>query len=59
LTQNELGIGPLSPELSPVSIGEYEANAELGYAGDWEVAVRVRISDFESIAGTVMLAVTE
>jgi copper transport protein len=59
LTQDELGIGPLSPELSPVSIGEYEANTELCYAGDWEVAVRVRVSDFESIAGAAMLAVTQ
>jgi len=59
LTQDELGIGPLDPELSPVSLGEYEATAELGYAGDWEVAVRVRVGDFESLAGTAVLTVTE
>lgn len=52
LTQPELDIGPLRPELEPVYIGEYQGSVELSYPGEWQVDVRVRVSDFDSVSGS-------
>lgn len=57
LTQPELDIGPLRPTLSPIYIGEYQATVELSYPGEWRIDVRVRVSDFESVAGTAVVTV--
>ncbi|WP_116999604.1 copper resistance protein CopC [Desertimonas flava] len=55
LTQPDLDIGPLRPELAAVYIGEYETTVELSYAGEWEIGIRVRVSDFDSISGSTSL----
>jgi len=58
LRQPELDIGPLEPTLSPRYIGDYEASVDLSFPGDWDLTVKVRVSDFESATGstTVTLA---
>jgi len=45
-------IGPLRPEVRPVYIGQYESTAELGFAGVWDITVRIRVSDFASETAT-------
>ena len=52
LTQPELDVGPLRTDVTAVYIGEYEATVDLSYAGEWDVEVRVRVSDFDSVAGS-------
>lgn len=57
LTQPELDIGPLRPELTAVYIGEYQANVELSYPGAWTIDIRVRVSDFDSVSGSTAIEV--
>ncbi len=59
LTQPALDVGPLKPEvlLSP-GPGEYQVVTDLAYDGDWEITVRVRVSDFVSAAGTGTLTIS-
>lgn len=54
-----LDVGPLEPALSPRYIGDYEAAVDLPFAGSWEVSLRVRVSDFESVAGSTTLDIGE
>ena len=51
------GIGPLRPEVLPLGIGRYQANADLGFAGSWELSIRVRTGEFESVVGTTTVAI--
>ena len=50
-------IGPLRPEVLPLGIGHYQANADLSFAGSWELSIRVRTGEFESVVGTTTLAI--
>ena len=52
LTQEALDIGPLEPPvlLSP-GPGEYQVITDITQPGDWTITVRVRVSDFVSVAG--------
>jgi hypothetical protein len=52
-------VGPLEPTMEPRYIGVYEASVDLSFPGDWDVAVRVRVSDFESVSGTATLTIGE
>lgn len=56
-TQTALEIGPLRPDVGALNIGRYEATADLGVAGDWELVVRVRVSDFESATATGVVTI--
>ena len=38
-----LDVGPLQPEVVPLGIGRYQATADLGFAGTWDLSIRVRI----------------
>ncbi len=52
-----LEVGPLQPEVLPLGIGRYQATADLGFAGRWDLSIRVRISEFESVAGTTTVTI--
>lgn len=56
-TQTALDIGPLRPDVRAVNIGRYEATADLGVAGDWELVVRIRVSDFDSATATGVVTI--
>lgn len=56
-TQPSLDVGPLEPEMTPRYIGVYDAAVDLSFPGDWDVVVRVRVSDFESVSGTATLTI--
>jgi copper transport protein len=49
-------IGPLRPEVVPLGIGHYQANADLSFAGSWELTIRVRTGEFDSVVGTTSVA---
>lgn len=57
IVQPNLDVGPFDIELTPVYIGQYEGTIDLGYPGEWEFEVRVRVTDFTSVAGDVIIAV--
>jgi copper transport protein len=59
LTQAELDVGPLAAELAPVAIGDYRATVDLAFAGTWDVAVRVRVGEFDSASGSGAIEVAE
>jgi copper transport protein len=50
-------VGPLEPDVLPLAIGRYQATVNLGFAGTWELSVRVRIGEFESVAGSAALVI--
>jgi copper transport protein len=50
-------IGPLRPEVVPLGIGHYQANAELSFAGSWQLSIRVRTGEFDSVVGTTTVAI--
>jgi copper transport protein len=50
-------IGPLRPEVFPLGVGHYQANADLSFAGNWELTIRVRTSEFKSVVGTTTLTI--
>ena len=52
-----LDVGPLQPEVLPLGIGRYQATANLGFAGTWDLSIRVRISEFESVAGSTTVTI--
>ena len=47
LTEPALGVGPLRPS---------GAEVEIPVAGDWEVTVRVRLSEFQLVSATTVIA---
>ena len=59
LTQEALDIGPLEPPvlLSP-GPGEYQVITDITQPGDWTITVRVRVSDFVSVAGEGTLPIS-
>jgi copper transport protein len=50
-------VGPLRPEVVPLGIGNYEATADLGFAGSWDLTIRVRVDEFESVAASTTVAI--
>ncbi len=56
-TQSALDIGPLRPEATPMNIGLYMVTVDLAVAGEWDVVVRVRVSDFESVSGSTTVTI--
>jgi copper transport protein len=52
-----LDVGPLQPEVIPLGIGRYQATADLGFAGTWDLSIRARIDEFESVAGSTTVSV--
>jgi copper transport protein len=50
-------VGPLRPEVVPLGIGRYEATVDMGFAGTWDLSVRVRLDEFESVAGTTTVTI--
>jgi copper transport protein len=50
-------IGPLRPEVIPLGIGHYQANADLSFAGSWQLSIRVRTGEFDSVVGTTTVAI--
>jgi copper transport protein len=50
-------VGPLRPELHPLGIGHYQAHVDLTIAGSWELTVRVRLDEFESVAGSTSVTI--
>jgi hypothetical protein len=50
-------VGPLRPEVLPLGIGHYQANADLTFAGNWELSIRVRTGEFDSVVGTTTVAI--
>jgi copper transport protein len=52
-----LDVGPLRPEVVPLGIGRYEATADMGFAGTWDLTIRVRLDDFESVAGSTTVTI--
>ena len=50
-------IGPLRPEVLPLGIGHYQANADLSFAGSWELTIRVRTGEFDSVVGTTTVTI--
>ena len=52
-----LDVGPLQPEVLPLGIGRYQATADLGFAGSWDLSIRVRLDEFESVAGSTIVAI--
>jgi hypothetical protein len=56
-TLPSVDVGPLRPEVLPLDIGRYQATVNLGFAGDWQLTVRVRVAEFESATGTATLTI--
>lgn len=52
-----LDVGPLQPEVLPLGIGRYQATTDLGFAGTWNLSIRVRVDEFESVAGTTAVTI--
>jgi copper transport protein len=52
-----LDVGPLEPEVLPIGIGRYQATADFGFAGTWELSIRVRLDEFESVAGSTTVTI--
>ena len=52
-----LDVGPLQPEVLPLGIGRYQATADLRFAGTWDVSIRARIGEFESVAGSATVTI--
>ena len=52
-----LDVGPLEPEVVPLGIGRYQATADMGFAGTWDLSIRVRIDEFESVAGSTTVSI--
>ncbi len=52
-----LDVGPLRPEVVPLGIGRYEATADMGFAGTWDMTIRVRLDEFESVAGSTTVTI--
>jgi copper transport protein len=50
-------VGPLRPEVLPIGIGHYQANADLSLAGSWELTIRVRTGEFDSVVGTTTVSI--
>jgi copper transport protein len=50
-------IGPLRPEVVALGIGHYQANADLSFAGNWELTIRVRTGEFDSVVGTTTVTI--
>jgi copper transport protein len=50
-------IGPLRPAVHALAIGHYQAHTDLSIAGTWDLTVRVRVDEFESVAGTTTLTI--
>jgi copper transport protein len=57
LSLSAADIGPLRPALHPLGIGHYQAHTDLSIAGTWDLAIRVRIEEFESVAGTTPVTI--
>ena len=57
LAQPALDVGPLQPEVLPLGIGRYQATADLRFAGTWDLSIRVRIDEFESVAGSATVTI--
>lgn len=57
LTQPALDVGPLEPEVLGLAIGRYQATVSLGFVGEWELTIRVRVDDFTSVIGTAPLRI--
>jgi len=56
-TQPVVDIGPLRPDVTALDIGRYQLSAQLAVAGDWELIVRVRISDFASATASAVVTI--
>jgi copper transport protein len=56
-TEETLDIGPIEAEVTPTYIGEYTAEANL-VAGTWTLNVRIRVSDFDSVAGSTTVVIS-
>ncbi len=52
-----LDVGPLRPDVVPLGIGRYEATADMGFAGTWDLSIRVRLDEFESVAGSTTVTI--
>ena len=52
LSLPELDVGPLRPEVLPLGIGRYQATADLALRRAWELSIRVRVGEFESVSGS-------
>jgi copper transport protein len=52
-----LDVGPLEPEVLPIGIGRYQATADFGFAGTWELSIRVRLDEFESVVGSTTVTI--
>jgi copper transport protein len=59
LTEPVLDVGPLAPLVHPMSDSVYHVIADIPLPGTWELVVKVRISDFESVTATTPIEVTE
>ena len=57
LSLPELDVGPLRPEVLALGIGRYQATVDLGFAGTWELSLRVRVDEFESVSGSAPIIV--
>ena len=53
----ELDVGPLQPEVLPLGIGRYQATADLRFAGTWDLTIRVRVGEFESVSGSTTVSI--
>jgi copper transport protein len=53
----ELDVGPLTPEVLPLGIGRYQATADLGFAGTWDLSLRVRVGEFDSVTGSATVTI--
>ena len=52
-----LDVGPLEPEVLALGIGHYQATVDLGFAGTWDLQIRLRTDEFESVSGAATITV--
>ena len=48
--------GP-TPEVLPLGIGRYQATVDLRFAGTWDLPIRVRVGEFESVSGSTTVTI--
>jgi copper transport protein len=57
LTEPALELGPLRPLVHPFGGGEYHVIADIPLAGNWELTIRVRVTDFDAAQASTVVEI--
>ena len=57
LTEPTLEVGPLRPLVHPFGGGEYHVIADIPLAGNWELTIRVRLTEFDAAQASTVVEI--